>query len=124
MPALEVSDLTQQAVLWAMSNYDSFGQPAVGDPIQINVRWVWHHREVVDAKGNTISLAADVAAAQDIPINSHMWLGTLDQWNSNGMSQVNQDLYEVKTSDNVPDVKGRNVRRTFGLMKLHDSGAN
>lgn len=127
MPALEVSDLKQKAVLWVRTGYDNFGQPTVSNkPVEIRCRWTWTHREIVDPQGNTIAIDANVAVAQDIPENSHLWLGTLKEWNAlhSGASQPDQNLCEVKVVKKTPDVKGRVRRRELSLMRLHDSGAN
>lgn len=123
MPALERSDLNQRCLYWPFSGYDAFGQPTVSTtPTEIPCRWVWTHREAVDAKGNTIALDADIALALSPHVGAHLWLGTLEQWNGtgSGSATVDQDLCEVQLSKNVPDVKGRVHRYTVSVMRLHD----
>jgi hypothetical protein len=119
MPVLERSDLKQRAVLWPKVGYDTFGQPAVGPPQEIPVRWSWTHRESIDAQGNTISIDADVVTTFPLVIGSHLWLGTLNDWNL-GSGQTNYDMCECKTVPDTPDIKGRVHRYTGQLMRLHD----
>jgi len=126
MPGLETNDLLQQAVLMPFIGYDSYGQPAVGAPVQINVRWLTKRREVVDAKGNTVAFDAIAIVGQRIDLGSHLWLGQLADWvgTGSGSSHLDQELMEVKTYYETPDIKGRAIRRQVGLMRLHNKGAD
>ncbi len=129
MPALEVTDLNQLALLWPATGFDSFGQPVVGAPVEIPVRWLTKRREVLDAKGDKIALDATAVVRQEVPMGSHVWLappGTrkgqaLNVWYGTGSSGVPNELMEVKTFNLTPDLKARNQRRELGLMRLHDS---
>lgn len=126
MPLLETNDLKQTAVMWPFTGYDSFGQPTVGPPAQIPVRWITTKREAVDPKGNTITLDGTVIVAQKIAIGSHLWLGKLLDWYGTGSGSAMPDelLYEVKTFQVTPDIKGRAVRQIAGVMRLHSRGAS
>lgn len=119
MPALEVYDLVENAVLWPMVGYDRFGQPAVGAPQQIKARWSRTHREVVDSKGNTIALDAEAAVGQVIPVGSHLWFGDLVDWYGTASASTDEEVYEVKSYASTADVKIRNRRMVVGLMRLH-----
>lgn len=112
--------------MWPFTGYDSYGQPTVGQPVQIPVRWIFEKREAVDPKGNTITLDGTVIVARDIDIGSHMWLGELADWYGTGSGSNFPDelLYEVKTFQKTPDIKGRAIRRIVGIMRLHNVGAD
>lgn len=126
MPLLEIADCFQKIVLWSFTGYDTYGQPTVAAPVQIVGRWIVQKSEAVDPKGNTIALDGTVIVTQDIAIGSHLWLGNLNDWygTGSGLSQADELLYEVKTFQTTPDVKGRALRRVAGVMRLHQRGAD
>jgi hypothetical protein len=123
MPFQEVAFLEQTALLWAASGVDRYGQVTVLPPVEIPVRWLTKRREVLDAKGNTIALDAQAVVRQRIAVGSHLWLGNLVQWygTGTGSSLADEELMEVKTYDETPDLKDRGVFRIVGLMRLHQA---
>ena len=113
----------QAAVLWAAVSpvsYDRYGQTLVSAPVEIKVRWLTCRREVLDSKGNTIALDAEAVVGQQIPVGSRMWFGSLSSWAGTGSGLPDKEVHEVKVYHETPDVKGRAVRRTVGLMRWHD----
>lgn len=119
MPAQEVAYLDQIAVLWPWTGaYDKHGQPKVGSPVEINVRWNTNRTEMMDPKGNTIKLDGSAIVGQDVPMYSVMWLGRLVNWAGSSVSQADTELMEVKAFKSTPDLKARDVFRTVGLMRL------
>ena len=132
MPAFEVRDLYQRALLWPAVGVDAFGQIAVGPPVEIAIRWITNRQQVQDPKGGTITLAATAVVAQVVPIGSHMWLappGTkvgyaTDAWYNSGSAGIPNELCMVKMFMGTPDLKNRAQRTTLGLMKLHDSSGD
>ena len=119
MPAPEVSFLRQKAVLWNVTGYDTYGQPTVtGSPIEINTRWLINRREVMDAKGNTITLEGTAVVDRKVDDGSIMWFGTLKDWLNIGNFAANNELMQVWQYKETPDVKGRVSRRTVELMKF------
>jgi hypothetical protein len=121
MPAQELSFLKQQAVLWPIAGYDSYGQPTHKSPTQINVRWNTVRREIQDSQNNTIVLEAEVVVIQEVGIGSLMWLGKLLDWYSIGSAGSDTELMIVKAYYKTPDLKGRVVFRTLGLMRYRSS---
>lgn len=125
MPFQEVAYLRQRAVLWPAVGSDTFGQPTVGAPVEIACRWLTNRREVLDRQGNTVSIDGTVIVAVDVPIGSHLWLGTLAQWYGTGSAgQGDQELCEAKTFDSTPDIKNRATFRQVGIVRLHNRGSN
>ncbi len=49
-----------------------------------------------------------------------MWLGELADWYGTGSVDTDDELMEVKTFSQTPDLKARVVYRTVGLMRLHE----
>lgn len=120
MPPLEKMDRHQTAVLWPSIGFDEYGQPDVGDPIQIIVRWNTRRMETVDAKGNTIALDALVIVDRQIAIGSDMWLGALADWYGTGSAGNDDEVMQVKTYEETLDIKGRSARHIVGLMYKGD----
>lgn len=143
MPALEthLKDRPHKAVLWPFSGFlREDGQPSVGDPEEISVRWNTRRRQATDPKGNTIILDATVITNQTVVLGSHIWRGELSDLAgagagidpldilsphppfdfSSGTSEVRSEVMRVTTISVTSDIKGRNTRYELGLSKLHE----
>ena len=121
MPTPELSHRLQKAVLWQKTGIDRYGQPTVGAPVEIFVRWNDVRREVLDKEGNTIALDATAVVAQTIEVGSRMWLGALANWVGTGSVGNEDDVCYVKTYNETPDLKNRIAMRTVGLMRYKDN---
>jgi len=115
MPAFEKRDLKQKAVLWVYSGRNDYGEPIVKSPVEINVRWEKGMKESVDAEGETIGISDIAIVDRYIPIGSIMWLGALSD-----LPDSPTDLRYVADYKEVPDIKGRNVRRQVALRRYSD----
>lgn len=113
MPPLETTDLRQYAVLWAAAGQDVYGAPVVADGIEIKVRWLDKLSQAVDPTGNTIQTVAQVIASQLIPVQSILWLGRL----CNIVGPPYPGLHIIVGDDNTPDIKNRNIRYEYKLMR-------
>lgn len=119
MPSPEKVNLYDAVVLWAIDGTnDKYGNPNVGDPAEIRVRWDDKAAEAVDANGNTIKVDATAVVAQDIDIGSLMWLGKLADWLSDGINLANQGIMQVVTFSKTSDIRGRFSYRKVGLMRF------
>lgn len=117
---METDHRTEDAVLWpATGQNDELGNPIVGDPIQIKVRWEWYRRDSLGRQTNPTSVDAMVVVDRDIPIGSRMWLGSLLDLPGTSFTPESYQCI-VKMRGYIKDIKGRAVRRTVGLMRLHD----
>lgn len=112
--------------MFPFTGYGRDGQPTVGEPVEIPVRWNTVRRQAVDAKGNTVLLSGQAVVDRTIYPESQLWLGTLEAWflESANPSTVDEELCEVVTYNSTPDIKGRSNFRTVGLMRLKDKGVN
>ncbi len=115
MPQLEVCDLQQYAVLWRVTGQDRHGKQVVSSPVQIRVRWVLNDTQVVDPFGNTVASAGTVIAAVDIDNMSLMWLGRLKN-----LPSPPTNLHQLIKANTTPDIKARNTRFEYNLMKFSD----
>jgi len=121
MPPPEVASLTQRAVLWPAAGVDAYGQVTVAaEPVEITVRWETKRQEVLDRQGNTVALDGVVVVRQDVAVGSRLWQGELCDWvgTGSGLSHDDEEIYEVKTYDQDPDIKGRAQFRQLGIMRL------
>jgi hypothetical protein len=116
MPAIEGQFRCQKAVYWAASGINDYGVPTLDSPVEIDVRWDEGRTESINSQGSPVALDVQVVVDQDMVIGSVMWLGYLDDLPSPLTS-----LYDVVQFSKVPDVKGREFRRTVSLKKHGDS---
>jgi hypothetical protein len=124
MPAPETNARHQKAVLWPFTGtYDDYGQPVVGEPEEVVVRWNTGRAEALDPLGNTIALDAEVVVNQRVEVGGNMALGELSAWEEVGTGDTGSigELMQVLTYNETPDLKGRAVRRTVGLKRFRDA---
>ena len=112
MPPLETMGRTRDAVLWPFKEPDTFGEPRVEKAVPIRVRFERGLHEGMDKDGHPITLACELVVDREIQVDSLMFLDKLEHYASG------KELFLVKSYDEVPDIKGRNVRRTIGLMRF------
>lgn len=129
MPALEQMDRAQTAVLWPRASgragVDKFGNPVVGDAEEVTVRWNKTKREATNAQGNKVQIVADIVADQALTIGDIMWLGSFDDLSGTAYYHVSMvptaDVCQVITDDTTVDLKGRDTRYEYGLMRYTDT---
>ena len=122
MPPPEESYCWQCAVLWrASGNYDRYGQAKLEAPVEIDVRWLTRRTVSQDAQGNTIVLDATAVVLEDIPPESEMWLGRLEDFLGTGSGGPDTEIHVVRTFRGVPDLRGQIYRRSLGLSKKSDA---
>lgn len=125
MPAQERAFVRQTAILWPATGTDAYGQPTVGPPVEIPVRWLTQRREVRDPLGNTVMLDAEAVVLQWIAVGSRLWLGTLDEWygvTGTGSAAPDTELMTVRLFEETLDLKNRVAFRMVGLMRLTQHG--
>jgi hypothetical protein len=117
VPALEVCALHQKAVLWTRaSSFDRDGTQQVNTAVEINVRWERTGKQVAGPSNSTITEDSLVVVDRDITEQSIMWLGKFVD-----LPSTLVDLREVFTFKSIPDLKGRNFRRTVSLIWHSDT---
>jgi hypothetical protein len=111
MPAVECGGRTQKAVLWEATGLDDYGQPVVGQPEEVLVRWDETDAESPDA----IAISATVVMPRRVAEGSEMWLGSLDDYGAQATAPTRM---RVVSRSSVQDVRGRKVHHTAGLARL------
>jgi hypothetical protein len=118
MPSPELTARTQDCVLWPFAGFDDHGRYQVGDPVDIIVRWQETQREIRKPDGVLVAIEATAYVDREIVPNSLMWLGTAATLPADGAYPDN--LKQVVTYEDVPDLKGRQHRRTVTLVRHHE----
>jgi hypothetical protein len=133
MPRVSLRNRYQKVLLWrATGANDNYGQPVVGEPEEIRVRWNTGRSEALDNNGTKVSLDASLVVAERIPLGSLMWLAPLQgantdtalaQWYGvgSGSAVPDTELMYVKTYNESRDIRNRISARTVGLMKYKNT---
>lgn len=111
-------ECNQYAIVWARTGQDRYGEPTRDGGTEIRARWEWKKSSGMDAQANKVLLDAQVVVDRDIPLYSIMFEGRLTDFIGTGSGDPGQDLVEVLTIDIVPDINGREYRRTLGVKKF------
>lgn len=112
MPAFEIRDLKQYAVLWSFVGQDRHGVAVVASPIQIKVRWLLNDAQVIDPMGNTIASSGTIISSIDIPNMSIIRLGKLID-----LPETPDQLHAVIKANTTPDLKNRHTRYDYFSMR-------
>jgi hypothetical protein len=111
MPQPERASLLQCAVLWAhekAGGNDQFGQPLLGAPVQIPVRWENTKREFARPDGTTVTFDAQVFTDRFVRPYSVLWLGRLkDLPAGTDFHAAKHELFRVTACDGIPDIRNR-----------------
>ena len=116
MPAPEIRDLTDYAVLWEASATDRYGRNKIAAAVEIRVRWEGAWSESGDSQNTTQGNPVTVFVDREIAIGSVMWHGKLV-----GLPTSPTGLCEVTGVSYTPDIKGRNVQRAVTLTRHGDA---
>ena len=121
MPHMELSYRRQKAVLWEATGVDDYNEPIVSAPEELDCRWVNKRREMVGNDGTPIAVDATVVVDREIPINSLMWEGSLDDLPAGtSFTVADGQIMKVLLCNRTPDIKARVNRYTAGLMRFRD----
>jgi hypothetical protein len=105
----------QAAVWWRRTGTGPDGEPLIGPPAEIDVRWRGMLSEVPDARGQILGLDATALAWADVNPGDLLWKGRLADWNE---AAHGQELMLVTSfADTMPLRNGR-VRRTLGMKRF------
>lgn len=117
MPHPEQDYRFQKAQMWEKVGDDGYGNPIISVRVELCVRWENKQIEMIDPDGQPIRVDALVQYIEDIEVGSIMWLGCEDDLPDSGIPTTK--LMEVVAFDDIPDVKGRVFRKTFGLKRYN-----
>lgn len=115
MPAPELCNLTDYAVLWETSTSDGYGRSKVSAAVEIRVRWEDSRSESGDPQNTVQSNPVTVFVDRAIAMDSILWHGKLVD-----VPTVPTGLCKVVGVGYTPDIKGRVTQRTVTLMRHGD----
>ena len=107
--------LKQKAVYWAPSGLDEFGQPTWGSPVEISVRWEDKHEQFMDDDGERQLSRALVFVSQDVEVKGVLLLSVLDGSVIQDDPKANQDAWEIRKYDRLPNFKATEFLRSAFL---------
>ena len=102
----------QTAIYWALSSIDNYGRPTWSAPIEIECRWEDVHEEYIDAHMQRQLSSAIVYVDRDMEVGSMLKLGDLDSGIDQDNPRDNDDTWEIRRFDKLPNLKNSEYLRT------------
>ena len=93
----------QTAVYWGNPRNDGMGGKTYDSPVEIPVRWDDKQQLIAGSNGKEITSDATVLVTQDLDQEGLLWLGFLQELNSN--SNPPEDAREIKGREKVPMIR-------------------
>jgi len=107
--------LKQTAVWWSLSGTDGYGQPTVGIPIEIKVRWEDVGEEFLDGDGTMQLSRAKVFVDRDVEVGGVLMLGKLDGSVDQANPKANDGAWEIRRVEKLPTLNAKQFLRTVYL---------
>lgn len=118
MPHQETAYRRQTAVLWECTGKDRTNEPILSSPREIKVRWNNDQSSMLDESNTVVRVDALVETTCDVPVDSILWLGCLEDWYGTGSGSDESQLMQVRLFQKTPDLKGRAFYRRAGLLRF------
>lgn len=115
MPALEVCDLRQDAVIWLQKGQDRHGLPVVGQPQEIKCRWLLNQTQSADPQSNTVQSSGTMIVSVELPPGTIVREGRVCD-----IPDPPDQLHTAVPLKSTPDLKNRNRRIEVTLMRYTD----
>ena len=90
----------QTAVYWEFDSADGYGSYNYKDPVEIDCRWGGKLQIVKNDKGEEKISKAEILVTQELVMNSRLYLGTLDDIDSDG--DPPEDSWGIITATKTP----------------------
>lgn len=101
----------QTAVYWppestesAGDAFNNYGQPQVSLPSEVSVRWTDKNEEFISLQGTSLISRAVVLVDQDVEVGGILMLGEMVDLNSSLDIKDNDNAWEIKRVDKIPDI--------------------
>src|SRR4030042_623533 len=99
----------QTAVYWGTPVEDGYGGKTFADPVEISCRWEASTEILVNTAGAEFSSRAKVYLTQDVEEEGWLYLGELDDLDSNPDNPREvDDAYEIRRFDKTPCIHSVN----------------
>jgi hypothetical protein len=107
--------LNQKAVYWGTPAGDGYGGFTFADPVELDCRWEDKTELFVSPAGEETPSQAVVYLPQDVDVGGYLFLGALDDINSDQDPQGQDGAYRIKQVYKTPDIKGKDFLRKVWL---------
>ncbi len=111
----------QTAVYWPLEvsgdDFDDYGQPVVvaAEPVEISCRWEDVSEEFIDKNGTRQISHSKVYTDQDVDVGGILMLGTKDDITDSTNIKENENAWEIRRFDKLPNLKNTEFLRTVFL---------
>ena len=107
--------LKQKAVYWGVSRFDDSGRPVYEEPVEIDCRWEDISEQYVDSTGHDHMSNSIVMVDRDVTEQGVLWLGKMEDLESQVNPMENEGAYEIKKKGKLPDRKAKKFFREVFL---------
>jgi len=109
--------LKQKAVYWAKTGIDGFHKTTYGTPVEINCRWEYGNKLVVDDLGKERNSKATVFVDRDMNNDDGIYFGTLDSLSASEKADPTliNEFEVIKQYKKIPSVSAKKFLRVVWL---------
>lgn len=100
--------LKQTCVYWPPSDsadFDDYGQPVAGQPVELNCRWSDEAEEIINPDGTALTSNTKVMVSSDVKPGGVLMLGTLEDVEDLITPKNNIGAYEILSFRKVPNFR-------------------
>ena len=97
--------LKQTAVYWGVDAFDADGRPIYEEAVEISCRWEDKGEQYLDKQGHDHVSNSVVIIDRDVVEQGVLWLGSLEDVESQNEPLKNDGAYEIKKFEKIPDRK-------------------
>ena len=103
----------QKAVYWplATASPDDYGQPVYDTHVEIDCRWDDVVQEFIDSKGTIQASHSIVYTDRDIVLGGVLMLGELADITDEDNPKENENAWEIKRFDKIPNLRATEYLR-------------
>lgn len=116
MGRLTAQHRRQDAVYYALSGKDKWGNPTVSAGIALRVRWVTEQRETLTPDNTTQITDVRINVDRDIAVGSIFWEGKLAD-----LPSPVTNLYQVVQKRSIPNLKNYQTEYDLFLIRYGDT---
>ena len=103
--------LNQTAVYWGTPAASGFGHKTFAAAVEVDCRWEEKSDLYIDRKGKEFVSRSVVFVGQDLDIGGYLYLGELDDLDSDPAPTDVSGAYEIRAFQKIPDLKGTDFVR-------------
>ena len=102
----------QKAVYWAYLSVDTYGRPTWSAPVEIDCRWEDVNEEFLDEHSERQISMSKVYVDRDMKVGSVLMLGELDSGVDEDNPKDNDNAWEIRRFERLPNLKNTETLRT------------